>query len=43
VPVHDSGETEDHWVILMPLADMSLRDWLAEQGGAVAVEETIPF
>lgn len=42
VPVHDSGETEDHWVILMPLAEMSLREWLREQGGAVAANETIP-
>jgi hypothetical protein len=31
VPVLDHGETEDHWVILMPLAEMSLRGWLSER------------
>ncbi len=32
VPIIDSGEHEESWVLVMPRADRSLRDHLAEQG-----------
>ncbi|MEV5608731.1 serine/threonine-protein kinase [Streptomyces sp. NPDC052225] len=33
VPVLDAGETEDHWALAMPLADTSLDERVARQGG----------
>jgi eukaryotic-like serine/threonine-protein kinase len=41
VPVVDSGETEDSWVLVMPLADMSLRDHMRKVGGALGVEDAL--
>ena len=37
VPVIDSGETEDSWVLVMPRAEKSLRQHLDEVGGTLAV------
>lgn len=28
VPIIDSGETDQHWVLMMPRAEMSLRQYL---------------
>jgi hypothetical protein len=41
VPVIDSGETEDHWVLVMPRAEKSLRQHLVDAGGSLAVPETV--
>jgi eukaryotic-like serine/threonine-protein kinase len=41
MPVLDQGEIEDYWVILMPLAEMSLRAWLSERHGPIPVNEVI--
>src|ERR1700680_4695316 len=35
VPVIDSGETEESWVLIMPRATMSLRDYLRDKNGAI--------
>ncbi len=40
VPVIDSGETEDHWVLIMPLAERSLGQEL-QAAGAVPVEAAL--
>ncbi len=40
VPVIDSGETEDHWVLIMPLAERSLGQEL-QTAGAVPVEAAL--
>lgn len=37
VPIIDSGETEDAWVIVMPLAEKSLRTELRDAGGRLPV------
>ena len=37
VPVIDSGETDDHWVLVMPRAEMSLRQQLVAVGGKLDV------
>lgn len=39
VPVLDSGEHNDHWVLVMPLAQMSLRDYL--DSGPLRVTDSI--
>jgi serine/threonine protein kinase len=41
VPVIDSGEAGDYWVIVMPKAEKSLWMYLQEQGGSLDTEETI--
>jgi eukaryotic-like serine/threonine-protein kinase len=41
VPIIDSGETEDAWVLIMPRADASLRDLLIDTSGPVRVEEAV--
>jgi eukaryotic-like serine/threonine-protein kinase len=41
VPVIDSGETHDHWVLVMPRAEMSLRQHIIAAGGALDLESTI--
>lgn len=38
VPVIGSGETEDHWVIVMPRAEQSLRQWLDRLDGPADLE-----
>jgi len=40
VPVIDSGETEDHWVLIMPLAERSLGQEL-QAAGALPVEAAL--
>src|SRR3954447_14596941 len=40
VPVIDSGEHEDHWVLVMPRADLSLRDHL-DASEAPTIEESV--
>ncbi|MQS17647.1 serine/threonine protein kinase [Streptomyces kaniharaensis] len=40
VPVIDSGEHEDHWVLVMPRAEKSLRAHL-EQNGSLGLEEAV--
>lgn len=39
VPVIDSGETDDHWVMVMPMADSSLRQRLDRVGGPLEMGE----
>jgi eukaryotic-like serine/threonine-protein kinase len=41
VPIIDSGETEDAWVLIMPRADASLRDLLIDTSGPVRVDEAV--
>jgi eukaryotic-like serine/threonine-protein kinase len=41
VPVIDSGETEDHWVLVMPRAEKSLHQHIADAGGSLDVAETV--
>jgi serine/threonine protein kinase len=41
VRILDQGETEDSWALVMALADMSLRDYLENQGGTVTLSEAI--
>lgn len=41
VPVLDSGETDSHYVIVMPLAAESLRDRFEAAGGPMPVEEAL--
>lgn len=43
VPVIDSGETADEWIIAMPRADRSLRGELDGAGGRLASEQAIPI
>jgi serine/threonine-protein kinase len=39
VPVIDHGETKDSWVLVMPRAEISLRQHLEEKGPALPAEE----
>lgn len=39
VPIIDSGETATHWVLVMPLADGSLRDRM--DAGAIVAEDVV--
>lgn len=39
VPIIDSGETENEYVLVMPRADYSLRDFLEGQGGKLSVSD----
>ncbi len=41
VPILDSGETEDFWVLVMPRADKSLREHLVKSDGALPVAEAV--
>lgn len=41
VPVLDSGEWEDYYVLVMPRAEKSLRQYLKEVGGKLAVSEAV--
>lgn len=43
VPILDSGEHEDFWVIVMPRAEVSLRRHLDSLGGACTVPEALPI
>ncbi len=42
IPVLDSGEWEDHYVLVMPRAEKSLRRHLEETGGKLTVDESVP-
>ena len=41
VPIIDQGETVDHWVLAMPRADRSLRDYLKASEGPLSVEGAV--
>ena len=41
VPILDRGKWGDYWVLVMPLAEKSLRDYLVEMGGQLAVNEAV--
>ena len=41
VPILDRGECGDCWVMVMPLAEKSLRDHLNKAGGQLAVNEAV--
>lgn len=41
VPVLDSGKWEDYYVLVMPRAEKSLRQYLKEAGGKLAVSEAV--
>ena len=43
VPVLDTGEWKDSWVLAMPRAEKSLRDHLSEMGGHLTVDHAIPI
>jgi hypothetical protein len=43
VPIIDSGETTDAWVLVMPRADKSLREHLASVGSALMPDQAIPI
>jgi serine/threonine-protein kinase len=40
VPIIDHGETEEEWVLVMPLAERSLREHLEQLGPALTAEQT---
>ena len=42
IPVLDRGEVDGYWVLVMPLAEKSLREHLDERGGRLAVSEAVP-
>jgi eukaryotic-like serine/threonine-protein kinase len=41
VPIIDSGEHSDYWVLVMPRADESLRDHLLSAGGALGPADAV--
>src|SRR5687768_8379553 len=41
VPIIDSGETEDSWVLVMPRAQRSLRQHLEQAGGALDTPDAV--
>jgi len=41
VPIIENGETEDHWVLIMPRAQKSLRQHLTETTGSLGVSEAV--
>ncbi len=41
VPILERGETSDHWVIVMPRAEGSLRQHLDAAGGSLAAAEAV--
>lgn len=41
LPILDTGEWEDSWVLVMQRADMSLREYLIQQDGLLAVDKVI--
>ncbi|MGC4758821.1 serine/threonine-protein kinase [Micromonospora trifolii] len=41
VPIIDSGETEDHWVLIMPRAEKSLRDHMDSAQGRLPLAEAL--
>jgi serine/threonine-protein kinase len=43
VPIIDTGETDDEWVIAMPRAERSLRAELEAVGGRMTAEQAVPI
>jgi eukaryotic-like serine/threonine-protein kinase len=41
VPIIDSGETEDTWALVMPLATQSLREYMDANGDAQSVDHVV--
>lgn len=41
VPILDRGEWKDSWVLVMPKADKSLRDYLGENGDRLSLNDTV--
>ena len=41
IPILDSGETQDHYVLVMPRAEKSLRQRLDDVGGKLAIDEAV--
>jgi serine/threonine protein kinase len=41
VPIIDRGETEDHWVLIMPRAEKSLRQHRAGTDGPLEIAEAV--
>ncbi len=41
VPILDRGEWRDFWILVMPKADKSLRDYLGENIGHLTVDDTV--
>ena len=41
VPIIDKGEWDDYLVLVMPQADISLRDYLAETGGQLTIDDAV--
>ena len=41
VPIIDRGEWMDHWVLVMPKADKSLREYLSENIGHLSIDDTM--
>ncbi|MDP9220225.1 MAG: serine/threonine protein kinase [Actinomycetota bacterium] len=41
VPIIESGEYQDNWVLVMPRADRSLRDHVTDQGNVLGFEEAL--
>ena len=43
MPVLDRGECEDYWVLVMPLAEKTLREYLNERGGQLTATDALPI
>lgn len=43
VPIIDTGETADAWVLAMPRAERSLRGEINDHGGKLTVDEALPI
>lgn len=43
VPIIESGEFDNYWVLVMPRAERSLRAYLDACGGALSVESALPI
>ena len=43
IPVLDRGEFEDSWVLVMPLAEKTLREYLNERGGRLTATDALPI
>lgn len=41
VPIIDSGEFQDHWVLVMPRAERSLRDHLTDQADVLGFDDAL--
>jgi eukaryotic-like serine/threonine-protein kinase len=43
IPIFDTGEWQDSWVIVMPRAEKSLAKHLADRGGQLSLDEAMPI